>query len=77
MLQEKCVNDYKNVDVDRKLSDSRTAFTKFTFLKDKPPKGSMWSGELLTKNQATTRPVLWPEIWSDMSKAAQKKEKHQ
>ena len=30
----------------------------------------------LTKIQAATRPDhLWPEVWSDMSKAAQKKGK--
>ena len=31
----------------------------------------------LTTIQATTRPDLWPEIWSGMSKAAQRKEKRQ
>ena len=42
------------------------------------PKGCMWSGRRLTKIQATTRPdYLWPEIWTDMSKAAQKKEKQE
>ena len=36
----------------------------------------MWSGERLTRIQATTRPdYSWPEIWCDMSKVAQKKEK--
>ena len=35
-------------------------------------------GERLTKIQATTRPdYLWPETWSGMSKAAQKKKKQQ
>ena len=48
--------------------------TKFTLLNEKPPLGYMWSGERLRKVQATTRPDdLWPEIWSNMSKAAQKK----
>ena len=48
------------------------------YLKEKPPKGCLWSLVRLTKIQATTRPdYLWPEIWSSMSKAAQKKEKQQ
>ena len=38
----------------------------------------MWSGRRRTKIHATTRPDhLWPEIWSGMSKAAQRKEKQQ
>ena len=50
-------------------------FTKFTLLNEKPPEGFLWSGERLTKIQATTRPeYVWPQIWIGMSKAAQKKE---
>ena len=42
----------------------------------KPPDGYMWSGERLTKIQATTRlDHLGPKVWSRMSKAAQRKEK--
>ena len=38
----------------------------------------MWSWVRLTKNQVTTRPDhLWPEMWSSMSQAAQRKEKQQ
>ena len=37
--------------------------------KEKPPKGFMWSGEILAKIQATTRPEnFWPEVWSKMGK---------
>ena len=37
----------------------------------------MWSGGRLTTIQATARPAyLWPEIWG-LSKAAQKKERHE
>ena len=75
MLQEKRVDDHWNVDVDRSLSDSWTGFTKFTLLNEKPSEGYMWSGERLTKIQATTRPEYeWPQIWIGMSKAAQKEE---
>ena len=36
----------------------------------------MWFGGRLTESQATTRlDHLWPEIWSRMSKAAQRTEK--
>ena len=43
----------------------------FTFLKEKPPKGYMWSGERLPKIQTTTRPDReWPE-------AAQNREKQE
>ena len=42
----------------------------------KPADGYTWSGERLTKKQTTSRPdYLWPEIWKDMSEAAQRKEK--
>ena len=38
----------------------------------------MLSGWRLTKFQATTRPEnLWPEVWSKMGKAAQKREKQE
>ena len=38
----------------------------------------MWSGEILTKIQATTRPDdVWPEVWTKMGKAAQIREKQE
>ena len=59
-------------------SDSWKGFTKFTLLKEKPPKGYMWSGRRLTKNQATTRPEnVWLEVWTKIGKAAQKREKQE
>ena len=64
VLQESRIDDCCYVDVDRNLSDSWTGFTKFTLLKEYPPKGYKWCGEL-TKIQATATPdCLWPEIWS-------------
>ena len=54
------------------------AFTRFTILNEKPPDGYVQSWERVTKNQAATRSDhLWSEIWSSMSKAAQRKEKQQ
>ena len=38
-LQEKRIDAYWNVDSNRHVSDSWKGFTKFTFLKEKPPKG--------------------------------------
>ena len=44
VMHEKRVADYWTVDSNRSLSDSWKGFTKFTLLKEKPPKGYMWSG---------------------------------
>ena len=72
VLQEKRIDDSWKVDANRSLSDSWKGFTKFTLLKEKPPKGRMWSGWRLTKIQATTRPEnVWPEVWTQIAKAAQ------
>ena len=78
VLQEKRIDDYWNVDSSRHVSNSWRGFTKFTLLKEKPPKGSMWSGERLTKIQTTTRPDhVWPEVWTKLGKAAQNREKQE
>ena len=77
-MQEKRVDDYWNVDSSRSLSDSWKNLTKFTLLKEKPPKGFMWSGERLAKVQTTSRPDhVWPEVWTEIDKAAQNREKHE
>ena len=53
VMQECCIDDYWNID--------GSSFTQFTQLSEKPPNGYMWSGERLTKRQATSRPDhLWP-----------------
>ena len=55
---------------------SRTGFTRFTILDEKPPDGYTWSGRRLTRIEKTSRPdTLWPEIWKDMSDASKRKEK--
>ena len=56
VLQEKRIDDYWTDDSSRHVSDSWKGFTKFTQLKERPPKGHMWSGRRLTKIQTTTRP---------------------
>ena len=69
VMQEKRIDDYWNVDLNRSLSDLWKGFTKFTLLKEKTPKGYMWSGERLTKVQTTTRSDdVWPEAWSKIGK---------
>ena len=77
VMPEKSIDDYWNVDGDGDLSDTWTGFTRFTTLDEKPPDGYTWSGERLTRKQTTSRPdSLWPEIWKDMSEAAQRKKKN-
>ena len=75
VLQEERIDDNWNVDANKHLSDSWKGFTKFTLLKEKLPKKSMWSGWRPTTIQATTRPEnLWRDVWSKKGKAAQKEE---
>ena len=53
-MQEKRVDDHWNVDSNRSLSDSWKGFTKFTPLKEKPPKG--YTG--CPHNVVVSRPTL-------------------
>ena len=81
VLQEKRFDDSWNVDANRSFSYSLKGFTKFTLLKEKHPKGYLYiygPGERLTKTQATTRPEnVWPEVWTEIGKAAQMREKQE
>ena len=53
-------------------------FTRFTLLNETPPKGYMWSGVRLTKIQTTSRPDhIWPDAWTRIGKAAQRREKQE
>ena len=75
-MLEKNIDDNCNGDGDRELSDSWTSFTRFTKFDGKPPDGYTWSGDRLTRKQATSRPdSVWPELWKDMSDASKRKEK--
>ena len=62
VMQERRIDDYWNIDGSRDLSDSWTGFTHFTLLEEKLPEGKMWSGERLTKRQATSRPEIWKKL---------------
>ena len=74
--QEKRIDDNWNIDGSRDLSDPWTGFTQFTLLEGKHPDGCVWSGERLTKRQATSRPDhLWPELWIKMGRNAELKER--
>ena len=72
-----------NVDSCKHLSDSWRGFTKFTLLKEKISKGIyiyIFCGPVrrLTKIQTTTRPDhVWPKVWTQIGKAAQKREKQE
>ena len=77
VMQERRIDDDWQIDGSRDLSDSWTGFTQFTLLDEKPPDGFLWSGERLTKRQATSRPVhLCPELWIKLGRNAKLKEKH-
>ena len=54
--QEKRIDDYWHIDGSRDLSDPWTRFTQLTLLREKAPKGFMWSGWRLTRKQLTSRP---------------------
>ena len=75
--QERRIDGNWNFDGSRDLSDSWTGFTQFTLRSEKPPEGHMWSGERLTKRQATSRPDhFWPELWRGLTRNARWREKH-
>ena len=75
--QERCIDDYWNIDGPRDLSDSWTGFTQFTLVEEKPPEGFLWSGERLTRRQLTSRPDhFWPELWIKFRRNAKLKERH-
>ena len=77
VMQEKRIDDYWNVAANRSLSDSWKGFTKFTFFERETSKRiHVVRVEIDKKNQATTRlENLWPEVWTNNGKAAQRKEK--
>ena len=77
VMQERRIDDCRNIDGSRDLSDSRTGFTQFTLLEEKPSDGYMWSRERLTRKQLTSRPDhLWSELWGKMGRHAKLNEKH-
>ena len=55
----------------------RGGFTRFTMLNEKLRDGKPWFGRRLIRKQTTSRPdKLWPEMWTHMSDASKREEKH-
>ena len=78
VAQEKRIDDYWNVDGSRNRSDSWTGFTRFTLLNETPPKKHIKFGRRLTKIHTTSRPDhIWPNAWTRIGKAAQRREKQE
>ena len=78
VMQEKRNDDYWTVDENRNLSDSWIGCTKFTLLKENTPQGHVRSRGRLSKDQTTTRlDHVWPEVWTNLSKAAQRRERQE
>ena len=74
--QERRIDDCWNIDGSRDLPDPWTGFTRFTLSEEKPPDGHMWSWEILTRKQLTSRPDhLWPELWTKIVRNAKLKER--
>ena len=72
VAEEKRIDDNRNVDGSRNLSDSRTGFTRFALLNEIHPRGFLSSRERLTQIQTTPRPDhIWPDAWTRSGKAAQ------
>ena len=75
MSQEKRTGEFWNVDANRSLSDSWNGFTEFTLLKEKTPKGK--NGVRETDENSSRPENVWPEVWTKIGKAAQKREKQE
>ena len=72
------IDDSGNSDGKRTLSESWSGAPRFRILNKGPPQGDSWVDGRLTKTQVTSRPeMIGPEVWSSMSKCAQKKAKQQ
>ena len=77
-LEENSVDELRNIDGNRILSESWSGSTRFRILNKRPPQGYSWVGGRLTKTQVTSRPETnWPEVRSSLSKTVQKKAKQQ
>ena len=71
------INDLWNIDGHKINSENWIGFTRFRILNKRPHQGHPWVDGRLTKTQVTSRPeMIWPDVWSSMSKCAQKKAMH-
>ena len=75
-MQRSRIDGNWSIDGSRDSSDSWAGFTQFPLLEEKPPDGHMWSGEGLTKRQATNSPDrLWLKLWTKLERNAELREK--
>ena len=76
VAEEKRFDDCWNVDGSRNLSDSWTGFKRFTLLNEILPKGKkVVRGETRTNPNDITSNQIWPDAWTRIGKAAQRREK--
>ena len=75
-LAESSVDDFWNIDGHRILIESRSGSTRFRILNNRPHPGYSWVDSRMTNAHVTSRPeTIWPEVWSSVSKIAQKQAK--
>ena len=76
VLSEKQIDDYRNVD-EKENHQMHGQVSQDSFYRMKrPPDGYTWSGERLTRKQATSRPDnVWPDVRKHVSDALERKEK--
>ena len=69
MLRKKAASMTIGISMDQEICLILGQVSISLILSEKPPDGSLWSGERLTKRQATSRPDhLWPELWDEIGK---------
>ena len=75
-LEESISDDLWNIDGTSILSASWSGSTRFRILGKRPPKVHLWVDSRPTQNQVTSRlGEVWPEVFSLLSKGAQKESK--
>ena len=76
VMMEKHIEDYRNVDGEKELTDAWTGFTRFILLNEKPSDWYTWSGWRLSRKQTTSRPEdVWPDLRKHMSDTSKKRAK--
>ena len=77
MLCKKAASMTVGISMDQEIYPILGQVSPSSLLSKKLPEGNVWSGERLTKRQATSRPDhLWPELWRGMAWNAKLREKH-
>ena len=72
VLMEKDIEDHRNVDGERELSDAWTGFTRFIFSTKGHLMDTHFPVERLARKQNTSRPDdVWPDMWTRKTKVRQ------